>query len=78
MNGGRINLIELTKILNVDLHKITTIAEQIAEEDSKVSLILGQLVDSDYIVRIASEINERLSQVGEINVSELTIQYDLP
>lgn len=78
VNGGRINLIELTKILNVDLHKITTIAEQIAEEDSKVSLILGQLVDSDYIVRIASEINERLSQVGEINVSELTIQYDLP
>lgn len=78
VNGGRINLIELTKTLNVDLQKITTIAEQIAEEDSKVNLILGQLVDSDYILRIASEINERLSQVGEINVSELTIQYDLP
>lgn len=78
VSGGRINLVELSKTLCVDLQKIQPVAEQIAEEDPKVTLILGQLVSSDYVVRIASEINERLSQNGEINVSELTGAYDLP
>lgn len=78
VNGGRINLVELSKSLCVDLQKIQPVAELIAQEDPKVTLILGQLVSSDYIIRIASEINERLSQNGEINVSELTGAYDLP
>jgi hypothetical protein len=78
MINGRINLVEVTKIINVDLQKIQPIAERIAEEDPKVTFILGQLISSDYIIRIASEINERLSQNGEINISELTGAYDLP
>ena len=78
VNGGRINLVELSKTLCVDLQKIQPVAEKIAQEDPKVTFILGQLVSSDYIIRIASEINERLSQNGEINVSELTGAYDLP
>lgn len=78
VNGGRINLVELSKSLCVDLQKIQPVAERIALDDSKVTLILGQLISSDYIIRIASEINERLSQNGEINVSELTGAYDLP
>lgn len=40
--------------------------------------ILGQLIDSTYITRIAGEINEKLQQQGQINVGELTITYDLP
>lgn len=78
VNGGRINLVELSKTLSVDLQKIQPVAKLFAQEDSKVTLILGQLISSDYIIRIASEINERLSQNGEVNVSELTGAYDLP
>lgn len=78
VSGGRINLVELSRTLCVDLQKIQPVAEQIAEQDSKVTLILGQLISSDYVIRIASEINERLNQNGEINVSELTGAYDLP
>ncbi|CRK97918.1 CLUMA_CG011293, isoform A [Clunio marinus] len=78
VNGGRINLVELSKSLCVDLQKIQPVAEQIAQEDVKITLILGQLISSDYIVRIASEINERLNQNGEVNISELTGAYDLP
>jgi hypothetical protein len=73
--NGRINLVEVSKVLNVDLQKIQPIAEQIAAEDPKITFILGQLISYDYIIRIASEINERLSQNGEINVSELTGAY---
>lgn len=76
--NGRINLVEITKVLNVDLQKIQPIAELISQEDSKITLVLGQLISSEYIIRIASEINERLNQNGEINISELTGAYDLP
>lgn len=78
VNGGRVNLVELSKSLCVDLQKIQPVAEKIAAEDSTVTFILGQLISSDYVIRIASEINERLSQNGEVNVSELTGAYDLP
>jgi E3 UFM1-protein ligase 1 len=78
LNGGRINLVEASKILNVDLQKIQPIAEQIAQDDQKITLILGQLVSSDYIIRIAAEINERLNTYGEINIADITGTYDLP
>lgn len=78
VNGGRINLVELSRVLNVDLQKVSLVAERIAVEDSKVTLILGQLVSSDYVIRTASEINEKLILNGEINISELTVHYDLP
>lgn len=78
VNGGRINLVELSKSLTVDLQKIQPVADEIVSEDPRVSLILGQLISDDYIIRIASEINEKLNQIGEINVSELTGAYDLP
>lgn len=78
VNGGRINLVEVSKTLCVDLQKIQPVAELIAQDDQKVTLVLGQLVSTDYVMRIASEINERLNQNGEINVSELTGAYDLP
>lgn len=73
--SGRINLVEVSKILNVDLQKIQPIAEKIANEDPRTTFILGQLISYEYIIRIASEINERLSQYGEINISELTGAY---
>lgn len=76
--NGRINLVEITKTLNVDLQKIQPIAELISREDPKVTLILGQLISDEYVLRVASEINERLNQNGEINISELTTNYDLP
>lgn len=78
VNSGRINLVELSRVLNVDLQKVSLVAERIAVEDPKITLILGQLVSTDYVIRTASEINEKLILNGEINISELTVHYDLP
>lgn len=36
------------------------------------------MIDETYIERIASEINEKLIETGELNVADLTVQYDLP
>ncbi|XP_055309135.1 E3 UFM1-protein ligase 1 homolog [Sitodiplosis mosellana] len=78
VHGGRVNLVELAQILNVDLFHINTIAERISKERDDLYLILGQLIDETYLQRIAIEINEKLAQEGEISVSDLTIQFDLP
>lgn len=77
-NGGRINLVELAKNLNVDLTHINTVLNDLVRGQKVIQLILGQLIDSSYIARIAVEINEKLSHQGQVNVSELTLIYDLP
>lgn len=77
-NGGRVNLVELSKSLGVDLAHITAHVNEVVKGQKDIQSILGQLIDSSYITRIAGEINEKLSQQGQINVGDLTIQYDLP
>lgn len=78
VHGGRVNLVELAQILNVDLYHINTIAERISKERDDLYLVLGQLLDENYLQKIAIEINEKLAQDGELSVSDLTIQFDLP
>ncbi|XP_067636223.1 E3 UFM1-protein ligase 1 homolog isoform X2 [Eurosta solidaginis] len=78
VHGGRINLAEVSKTLNVDLSRIEEIATRITDADPEVHFMLGQLISEQYIIQIAEEINERLSQKGEITVSDLTQQFDLP
>ncbi|XP_023306543.2 E3 UFM1-protein ligase 1 homolog [Lucilia cuprina] len=78
VNGGRVNLVEVSKTLNVDLTRIEEVANKIALESPNVHFILGQLIDEDYITYIAQEINEKLLQKGEISVNDLTEQFDLP
>ncbi|KAK9871377.1 hypothetical protein WA026_011632 [Henosepilachna vigintioctopunctata] len=78
INGGRINLVDLAKIIGVDLAHINNHVNLLLKNQKSVHLVLGQLIDISYINKIVSEINEKLSQQGQINVSDLTIQYDLP
>nr|CAD7198048.1 unnamed protein product [Timema douglasi] len=76
--SGRINLVELARILNVDLSQVTARAAEIERSDSGITLVLGQLIDKSYLTFIAQEINERLAQNGQVSVGDLTRQYDLP
>nr|CAD7430774.1 unnamed protein product [Timema monikensis] len=78
VHGGRINLVELARILNVDLSQVTARAAEIERADSGITLVLGQLIDKSYLTFIAQEINERLAQNGQVSVGDLTRQYDLP
>ncbi|XP_069679850.1 E3 UFM1-protein ligase 1 homolog [Periplaneta americana] len=78
VHGGRINLVELAKLLNVDLSQITARATEIDRVDQNCSLVLGQLIDKTYLNHIAEEINERLLQQGQVTIGDLTRHYDLP
>lgn len=71
-------MVELAKTLNVDLSHITQRATDLQRQDPSVSLVLGQLIDKTYTTRLAEEINEKLSQQGQVSISDLTRQYDLP
>lgn len=78
VHGGRVNLVELAQILNVDLAHVNGIADKLAKERTDIHVVLGQLLDESYVQKIATEINEKLAHDGEISVSDLTVQFDLP
>lgn len=78
IHGGRINLVDLAQILNVNLSQVSKVATEIEKHSKGLKIILGQLIDKSYMNRIAEEINDKLAQHGCINVAELTISYDLP
>lgn len=78
VNGGRVNLVELAKIIGVDLSHINAHLNDVLKGHKDIHSVLGQLVDSTYITKIAGEINEKLQQQGQININDLTLQYDLP
>ncbi|XP_076632501.1 UFM1 specific ligase 1 [Colletes latitarsis] len=78
IHGGRISLVDLAQILNINLSQISKVANEIEKNNKGFKIILGQLIDKTYMTKIAEEINDKLSQHGSINVSELIIHYDLP
>lgn len=78
VGGGRVNLTELAKLLNVDLSQISKAATDIEKHDKSIKLILGQLIDKSYIAKISGEINDKLCQHGHVDIAQLTLHYNLP
>ncbi|XP_078398407.1 E3 UFM1-protein ligase 1 isoform X2 [Cetorhinus maximus] len=78
VNGGRINIVDLQSILNVDLTHIEGKASDIAKSDRSIQLVLGQLIDETYLDQMAEEVNDRLQEAGQVTVAELCKLYDLP
>lgn len=78
VRGGRVNLVDLAKELNIEFTQVAARVSDVCQTNKSIRLVLGQLLDESYITRIAREINEKLIQNGQINVSELTLHYDLP
>ncbi|XP_053998251.1 E3 UFM1-protein ligase 1 homolog [Hylaeus anthracinus] len=78
VHGGRISLVDLAQILNINLSQVSKITNEIEKYNKGLKIILGQLIDKTYMNKIAEEINDKLMQHGSINVTELTIHYNLP
>ncbi|XP_072532755.1 E3 UFM1-protein ligase 1 isoform X2 [Salminus brasiliensis] len=77
-HGGRINIVELQKIINVDLVHVESRACDVSKQDRGTHLILGQLIDEKYLDQLAEEVNDKLQEVGQVNTAELCKTYDLP
>ncbi|XP_051951847.1 E3 UFM1-protein ligase 1 [Xyrauchen texanus] len=78
MHGGRINVVDLQKIINIDLVHVESRASEIAKSDKGTQLILGQLIDKTFLDRLAEEVNDKLQEAGQVNIAELCKMYDLP
>ncbi|XP_052238485.1 E3 UFM1-protein ligase 1 homolog [Dreissena polymorpha] len=78
VHGGRINLVELSQVLNVDFSHVEGKATEVVYQDSSLSLVLGQLIHRSYLDRLAEEVNDTLQDKGHVTIPDLTKQYDLP
>lgn len=75
---GRLNLVDLANILNVNLSIVQAQCNEIQKSDKEYQIILGQLIHSDYVRNVAVEINELLQKNGNVTIGELTKTYNLP
>ncbi|XP_068016506.1 E3 UFM1-protein ligase 1 isoform X1 [Melanerpes formicivorus] len=76
--GGRINIVDLQQVINVDLLHIENKANDIVKSEKTVQLVLGQLINESYLDQLAEEINDKLQETGQVTVSDLCKAYDLP
>ncbi|XP_007542773.1 E3 UFM1-protein ligase 1 [Poecilia formosa] len=78
VHGGRINIVDLQQIINVDWVHVENRANDIAKSDKGVQLVLGQLIDDAYLNHLAEEVNDKLQEAGLVSMAELCKSYDLP
>ncbi|XP_062345876.1 E3 UFM1-protein ligase 1 isoform X1 [Cinclus cinclus] len=76
--GGRVNIVDLQQVINVDLLHIENRANDIVKSEKGIQLVLGQLINESYLDQLAEEINDKLQETGQVTVSELCKAYDLP
>ncbi|CAH0385879.1 unnamed protein product [Bemisia tabaci] len=77
VHGGRIPLIELVHLLNVDINVINAQLPLLeGRDDCKV--LMGHLLDQSYMNKLSEEISDKLDQQGILNINELIKIYDLP
>ncbi|CAL1585403.1 unnamed protein product [Knipowitschia caucasica] len=77
VHGGRVNIVDLQQILNVDWVHVENRASDVAKSQG-IQLVLGQLIDDGYLDRLAEEVNDKLQEAGLISIAELCKNYDLP
>ncbi|XP_061479361.1 E3 UFM1-protein ligase 1 [Rhineura floridana] len=78
VRGGRVNIVDLQQVVNVDLLHIENRANDIVKSDRTIQLVLGQLIDESYLDQIAEETNDKLQESGQVKISDLCKAYDLP
>ncbi|NXQ46215.1 UFL1 ligase, partial [Catharus fuscescens] len=76
--GGRVNVVDLQQVINVDLLHIENRANDIVKSEKGIQLVLGQLINESYLDQLAEEINDKLQETGQVTISELCKAYDLP
>ncbi|KAL6034348.1 hypothetical protein STEG23_029734 [Scotinomys teguina] len=78
VRGGRVNIVDLQQVINVDLSHIESRISDIIKSEKHVQIVLGQLIDENYLDRLSEEVNDKLQESGQVTISELCKTYDLP
>ncbi|KAB5517018.1 hypothetical protein PHYPO_G00184680 [Pangasianodon hypophthalmus] len=77
-HGGRINVVDLQKIINVDLVHVESRANEVAKSERGNRIILGQLINEHYLEQLCEEVNDKLQEAGQVNITELSKTQQLP
>ena len=75
---GRINLVDLQQLLNVDYSHVEARVNDMVKRDGHLTLVLGQLISKTYRDHMAEEINDLLQEKGHVTIVGLTQTHDLP
>ncbi|XP_055459240.1 E3 UFM1-protein ligase 1 [Psammomys obesus] len=78
VRGGRVNIVDLQQVINVDLTHIESRVGDIIKSEKNVQMVLGQLIDENYLDQLSEEVNDKLQESGQVTISELCKTYDLP
>ncbi|XP_038203225.1 E3 UFM1-protein ligase 1 [Arvicola amphibius] len=78
VRGGRVNIVDLQQVINVDLTHIENRISDIIKSEKHVQIVLGQLIDENYLDRLSEEVNDKLQESGQVTISDLCKTYDLP
>ncbi|KAM9382114.1 E3 UFM1-protein ligase 1 isoform 3-T3 [Phaethornis superciliosus] len=78
VSGGRVNIVDLQQVINVDLLHIENRANDIVKSEKTIQLVLGQLINESYLDQLAEDVNDKLQETGQVTISELCKAYDLP
>ncbi|XP_028393266.1 E3 UFM1-protein ligase 1 homolog [Dendronephthya gigantea] len=71
VEGGRINLVDLQQVINVDLSHIENKVAELIKTDRSLVLVQGELIEKQHLDHIAEEINEKLQESGLVSIGEL-------
>ncbi|KAF4091943.1 hypothetical protein AMELA_G00015310 [Ameiurus melas] len=77
-HGGRINVVDLQKIINVDLVHVESRVNEVAKSERGTRTILGQLITEHYLEQVCEEVNDKLQEAGQVNITELSKTHQLP
>ncbi|CAG5136377.1 unnamed protein product [Candidula unifasciata] len=78
VHHGRVSLVDLQQLLNVDYSHIEAKVNDMVKHDGHLTLVLGQLIDNSYRQLLAQEINDQLQEKGHVTIIDLAKSYDLP
>ncbi len=74
---GRINIVELPKILNVGIERIEPRVDVMCKKGAEVINMNGQLLTHLYLDDIAEEINEELQQRHKVPISDISLKFNI-
>jgi len=76
-HSGRINILELQPLLNIDLSRIESKISEMVKRDKKLRVVNGDLIAKYYFDGVAKELNETLQEYGQISLHELAKRFSL-
>jgi hypothetical protein len=78
LRGGRINILDLEPLLNIDSRQISAKVEELVSRYHHLHLVQGELISDSYLDKVAEEINESLQVYTQLTLVELAERFALP